>query len=180
MKPKLFTAILLSILATTIVGIVAGFNWQNSDLSNRADTLRIKLGDLEIRDERIDQLTKLQSEYRSHIGLSALIDSALPKGKRQSELVLQLKQLVTSAGMSFPGVTFPTTEKPGPTSQTVPSGAGVAIPITMALSGSYSQLQNFLQSLERFSRTINVTSITIDRTKDKLNFSITLTVQVIP
>jgi Tfp pilus assembly protein PilO len=115
----------------------------------------------------------------------AKVDLALPKVKKQSEVALQLQQLANGSGMTISAISFSGGASgqslPSATSQTIAVGNATALPITFQLTGTYEQLQTFLQKLEQLNRYTNVSSLSISRTtSNKLTFSLTVNAFIKP
>lgn len=185
MKAKQFFYVSLGILAVLIAGGGAGYYYASWMVESRTDTLRHRLAVQTVTDDQISSLESLKKTYAKLEPLIPAIDAALPHSKQQSEIALQLQTLAANAGMSLPSVSFsPGATAPAPTSQTVKGPAGVlALPISFSLTGTYPQLQSFLQSLESLNRYTGVSSLAISRKDDKsktLNYNLTVNVYVKP
>lgn len=182
MKPKQFFFAMLILLAALAGGGGYGYYTQTLALEKRTDQLRQKLADLQIADGEITKLNTLKTQYLSIEQLLPRLDIALPRAKQQSEIILQLERLAQNAGLNLPQTTFQAvTGLPGPTTQTAKSGDVFALPISFQMTGSYAQMQAFLQSLESFGRYTSVKSIAITSSAPRvLNFSVNLEVYMKP
>src|SRR5207302_3804576 len=83
--------------------------------------------------------------------------------KQQSEIVLQLQQVASKAGMTLPGASFTASSLPTATSQTTKVGDALALPVAFTLTGTYDQLINFLTQVEHLGRYSSVNSLAIAR-----------------
>lgn len=184
LSPKRFFFVLLGLGAVMLGGI--GYGYYQATLWMKDQTVKLShiSTDAEIASEHLDQLTSLKKQFQELQPVLVKLDAALPKDKNQSTLLLQIQQLATSAGMSLPAASFQASNGlPTATSQTVKAGDVLALPISFQLSGTYDQLQTFLQSVERLGRYSNVGSLAITRADERsknLTFAITLNVYVKP
>lgn len=175
MKPKLFYFVLAGLLTIGAAGTVAGYYFASQGLNQRKQVLKQELTKSALADERIDQLTSLRSQFKQLSPLAAKLDNALPRVKKQSEVILQIQQVATSAGMGVSNISFQANNGlPTDTSQAVKIGDYFAMPISFQLSGSYPQLQSFLQQLESLERYTSVTQLSISRSGSRLTFTINL------
>lgn len=167
MKPKRFYYILIAVISVASLGGLGLAYLQFGGLQTQADKVRAQMVSSTLASERIEQIDELRQEYDKVAKLKPVLDRALPYEKQQSSLVLKLEQLARSAGMSIPAAGFTSSDIPAGTSQTVPSGNVLAMPISFELTGSYEQLQSFLKGLERLDRYTSVSSIAISRVEGK-------------
>lgn len=182
--PKQFYFVMLGGLAAIIA--LGGFAYVKaiSGLNSQSQSLRKDLAEIKLSTERNDSLRLLKTSYDNVVPVLPLIEKALPKTKKQTEIILQLKQIASESGMSIPGFIFAVSEKlPNATSQTTPAPPVAALPIEVQLNGSYTQMQGFLQKLENLDRYNNVKVLTINRSDPKgasLTFSISLNAYLQP
>ena len=168
MKPKQFFFAMLgaTVLWTALLGVAYYLGTQ--DVQARRSKLATELSDAAAADDKITQLQQLKHDYDKIQPLLPSLDDALPKTKNQSQLTLQIQQLASAAGLSLPGVAFQgNSPLPSANSQTVKAGDVLTMPVTFQLTGSYEQLQSFLQGLEHMSRLVSVTSLGISRVEGK-------------
>ncbi len=179
-KPKQFYFILLGLLVFSFAGGALAYYFSYTQLNSQSSLLRRTLADMQLSGDRIDQLSQLKAQYRALTPDLPLFARALPTAKNQSEIVQQLNQLASTNSMSLPGVSFAgdSATLPGPLTLTAKAGNMLAVPIAISLTGTYDQMQNFLQSLEKLGRYNSVTSLTINRTGvgNSLSFAITANV----
>lgn len=176
LKPKQFYFVMLGGLAAIVLAGSFAYFQAAKVLENRAGLLRKSLADIQLSKERIDHLQLLSKDYNSILPLVPTIEKAVPKTKKQSEIVLQVKQIATESGMSVSGFTFPASGKlPAATSQTVAAGGMLGMPLDFQLSGNYSQIQPFLQKLENLDRYTQVTTLSISKAEGRnVTYNITL------
>ncbi len=183
MKPKILFYI-LSVLLVIIVGCgAAGIYYLRTVVARETTALRETQAAIIVNNEHVDQLQQLKKQYLALLPKFASLELALPRAKKQSEIVLQLQKLASDVGMSIPNISFNSISGnglPSSTSQTVTAGDAVALPISFQTQGTYDQFQRFLTSLETLNRYTNVTSIGIARTKTGNTYTIQLNVFIKP
>jgi Tfp pilus assembly protein PilO len=184
MKAKQFFFVTLGVLCALVAGGGTGYFYASGLVKARTDTLRHRLASQTVADDEISSLANMKKTYEKLQPLIPSIEAALPRSKQQSEIALQLRSLAGSSGLSLPSINFTASAGPAPTSQTVKGPSGVlALPISFQLTGTYSQLQSFLRSLENLNRYTGVTSLSISRKDEKLktlSFSLTINVYIKP
>ena len=93
-----------------------------------------------------------------------LLDEALPREKKQTEILAQLQNIASQVGLQITSVNMPSPlGLPTSVSQTIRSGSVLALPISFQLSGSYDQLQQFTSRVENLNRFTNITNLAISR-----------------
>jgi Tfp pilus assembly protein PilO len=182
-KPKQFFYVLIGVSGLLVAILGYGYYFEVNRIKTKTAALAKTAADAAVAAEHVDQLSDLKQQFRELAPVLAKLDVALPRDKNQSEVVLQIQQLAAGAGMQLPSANFQANNGlPTATSQTVKSGDVLALPISFQLSGSYDQLQTFLQSMEKLGRYSNVASLSITKADGSKNlaFSITLNVYVKP
>lgn len=165
MKPKQFFMVLLGIFGGLVLLGGGGYYFGLTQLQNRSTTLATQLAAQQSADESIENLSRLKRQYdRDIVPILPLLDDALPRDKKQTEILAQLQAIAGEVGLSIQSVSMPS---PGglPTgvSQTVKAGTVLALPISFQLSGSYDQLQRFTARIESLNRFTNITNLAISR-----------------
>jgi Tfp pilus assembly protein PilO len=179
--PKRYFYVLCGVLGLLIVGGGFGYYFLSKSPASGTAELSQRLGDQQVAMQKLQALQDLQQQYQRLQPLIPTVYDALPNQKDQSTIALQLHDLAQNSGMNLDSLTFAPSTIPGPTSQTVAAGSVLAIPVTFQLSGSYAQLQAFLQGQERLNRYTSVTSLTITTSANGgLTFAITLNAYVKP
>lgn len=183
LTPQVFTYVLGGLLVVLIAG--GGYGYYLASVSLQADTVKLeqKLAEQQLADDKLSDLEQLSRRYNDLKPVLANLDTALPTVKRESQIGIQLQTLAAESGMTISSITFPAgTALPSAVSQTVKQGDVLAIPVSFELTGSYAQLQQFLQQQEKLSRITNVSSLTISRVdaKGTLKFGITLNAYIKP
>ena len=165
MNPRQFFYVLIGSLAVALAGGGAGYYFALTRLNSQSAALAGKLAESADAADQIGTLSMTQRIYkRDIVPILPLIDQALPREKKQTEILAQLQNIAGEQGLAITSVTMPSpTGVPGLTSQTIKSGVVLALPISFQLSGNYSQLQAFLRKIETLNRFTNVTNLAISR-----------------
>lgn len=151
-----------------------GYYIASSYMAARTDDYTKKLADMQMAQDKIDQLQDLKSQLKKLQGDIQLIETALPRTAQQTELTLQLQSLAVQSGMSISQISFPTA---GPATGAKTAAKQDPIQNFIAnfnLEGSYSKLQNFLQRQEQLNRYTNVTNLSISKDQKSQNLIFTI------
>jgi Tfp pilus assembly protein PilO len=147
MKPKQFFLVLLGVFAVLVLVAGAGYYFGLKQLQSKAATLSMGLASQAEADKRIETL-----------------DEALPRDKKQTEILAQLQLIASQSGLQITSVSMPSPlGLPTSVSQTVKSGTVLGLPINFQLSGTYAQLQEFTARVENLNRFTNITNLAISR-----------------
>ena len=165
MKPKQFFQVLLGIFGATLVLTGGGYYLGLQQLKTRSATLAAQLAAQSAADSQIDDLSRLKRQYtRDIVPILPLLDEALPRDKKQTEILAQLQNIAADVGLQIASVSMPSPlGLPTSVSQTIKSGTVLALPISFQLSGSYDQLQAFTERVENLNRFTNITNLGISR-----------------
>jgi Tfp pilus assembly protein PilO len=168
MKPKQFFFMVLGVLVLVVVGGGAGYFYGLKLVKAQSANLSVMLAEQKVADEQIDSLQKLDAKYHKEIiPIQPLIDASLPRSKQQTEILAQIERLAGANGMTLSGATMPgPTGLPSEVSQTIKSGAVLALPINFHISGTYAQLETFTSQLENLNRFTNITTLQVHRDRD--------------
>jgi len=163
MKPKQFFYVLLGVMALLVAAGGGGYYLALGRLQTNSKTLSVQLAEQAAAGEQIERLTRLKFQYnRDIVPILPLIDAALPRDKKQTEILAQLQNIAAASGLSITSVSMPSPlGLPTSVSQTIKAGAVLALPISFQLSGTYDQLQAFTARIERLNRFTNVTNLAI-------------------
>ena len=163
MKPKQFFYALLGILAVVLAAAGAGYYFALGRLHTEATAQSAALATQTQTAAEITSLERLEVQYNHQIvPILPLIDEALPREKKQTEILAQLQNIAANVGLSISSVNMPApVGLPTAVSQTVQTGAVLALPISFQLSGTYDQLQSFTQAVENLNRFTNITNLAI-------------------
>jgi Tfp pilus assembly protein PilO len=165
MKPKQFFMVLLGVFGVTVVLAGAGYYWGLGQLKSQSAKLATGLAAQADADAQIDNLDRLKRQYdRDIVPILPLLDAALPRDKKQTEILTQLQTIASQVGLQITSVSMPSPlGLPTGVSQTVKSGTVLALPISFQLAGSYDQLQQFTARIENLNRFTNITNLAISR-----------------
>lgn len=168
MSAKRLHFIMLGLMALIIIGGSVGFYFANSKLKILVSQITEKKEDIEVANAKLEQIAKLKKELQDIESIKPDIDTALPKGKSQEEIVAQIVTIATRSGLPVQEIAFEETSGlPSETSQTKTSVASVnvsAVPVTIRYgSMPYTQLKAFLADLFNIRRNANVTELKIQR-----------------
>lgn len=165
MDPKRFFYVLLILLAVVVTAGGGGYYLALKQLNAQKQAVADKMLAAEQASQEIDSLASLKRQFDKDVAPNlALIDNALPKDKKQTEILAQLQNIAGASGLTISTISMPSPiGVPTSTSQTIKSGQVLALPISFQLSGTYDQLQTFLKKVERLNRFTNVTNLGISR-----------------
>jgi Tfp pilus assembly protein PilO len=184
MKPKQFFLVLIGSFAVILLAGGAGYYWALQKLNSQSTELSTGLAAQTAADEQIDRLAMLRGRYNREIEpILPLLDDALPRDKKQTQILAQLQTIAAGVGLQITSVSMPSpVGLPTNVSQTVKSGTVLALPISFQLSGSYEQLQQFTAKVENLNRFTNITNLAINHTdKSKpIVYSISLSAYIKP
>lgn len=163
MKPKQFFYVVLGIMALIVLAGGGGYYLALKMLNAQSATLATQLGQQKQMAEKIETLTRLERQYKKDIEpIIPLIDAALPRDKKQTEILAQLQSIAQDVGLQITSISMPSPlGLPTSVSQTVKAGNVLALPISFQLSGTYNQLQTFTARVESLNRFTNITNLAI-------------------
>lgn len=184
MKPKQFFLILLGIFGATVLVAGGGYYLGMKQLKSKSTQLATGLAAQSAADSQIENLSRLKRQYdKDIVPIIPLLDMALPREKKQTEILSQLQNIASQTGLQITSVGMPSPlGLPTGVSQTVKSGTVLALPISFQLSGTYDQLQQFTAKVENLNRFTNVTNLAIshaDKSKPTV-YSIALNAYIKP
>jgi Tfp pilus assembly protein PilO len=165
MKPKQFFFILLGIVGVTLLVAGGGYYMGLTQLNAQSTTLGTGLASQADADTQIEKLGLLKREYdRDIVPILPLLDEALPREKKQTEILAQLQNIASNVGLQIASISMPSPlGLPTSVSQTVKAGTLLALPVSFQLSGTYDQLQQFTERVENLNRFTNITDLAISR-----------------
>lgn len=136
----------------------------NTEVAVQKETLAQK-------EDKLEGLEKIKSQWTSLRGQVATIQRALPKGPDVPGILSSAEPLVSSAGLQLQGFSIQasevtsgqaTQEGQSAVSQEGSLSSGIsAVPVNFTLSGSYLSFLAFLDNLENNIRPVSVNTITI-------------------
>jgi Tfp pilus assembly protein PilO len=165
MKPKQFFYVVLGMIGVLLAAGGGGYYLAWKQLQTQSSALAEQLGQQKAADDQIETLGRLQRQYdKDIVPILPLIDAALPRDKKQTEILAQLQSIAKDVGLQITSVSMPSpVGLPTAVSQTIKAGNVLALPISFQLQGSYDQLQTFMARVENLNRFTNVTNLAITR-----------------
>jgi len=184
MKPKQFFFVLLGITVLMVAAAGGGYYWAMKKMQSDSQVLAGELADQTAANNEIDTLNHTQYVYNNQIvPILPLMDEALPRDKKQTEILAQLQNIATSVGLHITSISMPSPQGlPTGVSQTQKVGNVLALPISFQLSGTYDQLQTFTQDVENLNRFTNITNLAVshaDKSKPII-YSLALDAYILP
>ena len=163
MKPKQFFFVLVGIGFLVVCAVGGGYYLAMNMLNSNANNLATQLGQQTALANQISSLDRLQYQYNHVIvPILPMIDEALPRQKKQTEILQQLQNIASSVGLQITSISMPApTGLPTSVSQTIKAGTILALPISFQLSGSYTQLQTFTADVENLNRFTDITNLAV-------------------
>jgi len=164
-KPKQFFFIMLGILVLALGAGGYGYKYALAKMKTDTGGLAEKMAEEVAAQQQMEKLDKLRHDYnRDIVPILSLIDNALPRDKKQTEILAQIERIAIDTGVvqPFQSVTMPSPAGlPSDVSQTIKAGVVLALPINFTAEGTYAQLQQFTSRLETLNRYTDVTSLAI-------------------
>ncbi len=143
----------------------AGYYYAFQQLTTRSQVLATNEAAQKVAEAQLGDLGTLQHKYNAEVvPVLPLMDQALPRDKKQTEILAQIEHIAGNVGVPITGVTMPSpVGLPSSVSQTTKAGVVLALPISFQVVGSYAQLQTFTTTLESLNRFTNITNLAISR-----------------
>jgi Tfp pilus assembly protein PilO len=163
MKPKQFFYVALGLIAGIAAVAGGGYYYGLKQLTTRSTALSTALSEQTAATDQIDSLSKLKHQYDHDIvPILPLVDEALPRDKKQTEILAQLQNIAANVGLQITSINMPAPAGlPTSVSQTIKAGTVLALPISFQLSGTYDQLQTFTSRVENLNRFTDITNLAI-------------------
>lgn len=183
MTPKIMYYILLAIISVLIVAGAGAYYISHNRLQTKISRVEQLNADIVLAREKLRNLQNLEQLYDNIRPLEDKMARMLPEDKKQSEVAAKIYTMIDSAGLEGSGIAFESTNGV-PSTQSQTSAGDVenvrVMPVNFSVEGSYTQLQAFLDKIERQERLMQVTSLSIQRSgeENELSFNIQLEVFV--
>jgi Tfp pilus assembly protein PilO len=164
MTAKRFFSVLALGLGLALVGLGYGYEQALHNLQQQKTNYAQRLSDLQLANDKLNQLSDLQSQYDRLSPIIGNLDAILPHDKQQSTIAIELYNAAQANGMQLSSLAFPPPDGkllPGPTTQTFKAGGVLATSAHFTLIGTYAQLHGFLATVEHLKRLSSVTSLAI-------------------
>lgn len=161
-----FSFMLVGLLALVLGGGTYGYYWAQGKLVARnAEYNQLQL-QLVNEQKHTDQLLQLSRRYNEAKGRLDDINQALPRASQQAEVLLIVQEAASQTGVKLPSIAFtgsPQLANPQ-LNQATKTGDLYVVPISLKLSATYAQLNDFLKRLENLSRYNSVGSLSLSKT----------------
>lgn len=166
MTPKKMNIFLIALMAFLVAVTLGGLFLANKQLTEIAkETSRLK-AEGEVAQKQIDSYSITKTKVESLDYVNELADKVLPAEEDQSTLVAEITQFALRSNLKITQLTFSepaaVTTKDKSKKSVLPSGVSVTpISLSFAAGASYSDVLDFLQTLENNQRKNQVTNITL-------------------
>lgn len=161
-QARVYTGIVLSILTVAFFGFFA-IRPTLVTISGLLKEIKDKKEVVNQMDQKINNLTKAQTNYNQIKEKLYLVDQSLPQDPGLSVLIKQLEALTRLSSVNFESVRFEKTNLQGETEKK----ENQEVTFSLVLSGNYQNLKNFLNSLDILRRVILVESFAFRSTMEE-------------
>lgn len=168
---KVYTEIVLSILMVAFFGFFA-IRPTLVTISGLFKEIKDKKEIVTQMDQKINNLSKAQANYNQVKNRLYLVDEALPQDPALSLLIKQVESLARVSSVNLESVKFNKTNLQGETGKE----EAQEVTFSLAFSGDYKNLKQFLNSLDTLRRVILVESFAFKSQTEKEVQLLTLTV----
>jgi len=155
-KARVYTGIIFSLLMIAFFGFFA-IRPTLITISGLLKEIKDKKELVNQMDQKIDNLTNAQANYSQIKNNLYLVDQSLPQDPTLSVLIKQLEVLAQRSSVSLDSVRFSKTNLQGK----VEKKEKQTVSFSLALSGNYQNLKQFLNSLDTLRRVISVESFAL-------------------
>jgi len=142
-----------------------------NDITQAREDLAIRRERLKERTELVNKVDQLNSEYQKYADQIKKLDKLIPEKKQADQIISSLQEIANQSGLNMTEIAVADSTKQGKTSNYQSSL------ISLQLSGSYSQFNNFLKLIEQSLRLYDINDITMSASggaqqKAALNFQV--------
>lgn len=174
-QPRRFYYVMLAVLLLTALGSVAGFLWADKQLKQKSVEVSELMADRDVQNDSIQKLNAAKKTAQDTKSTADLVNSALPKQKKQENLVADIISIANSTtGMGSDKITnfgFSGSGSPNSLSGATPlkdiQGVYVYQFNLQIKDISYATLLELLQRLELNKRIVQVDQLQIVPDKAK-------------
>lgn len=152
-KTRVYTSIILSILTVAFFGFFA-IRPTLVTISGLLKEIKDKKAVVEQMDQKINNLTKAQINYSRIANELNLVGESLPQDPALPILIKQLESLARLSSVNLESIRYEKTNLQGELAKE----ESQATSFNIALTGSYQNLKQFLNSLDTLRRIISVES----------------------
>lgn len=186
MAPRKFFMIMVSVVVLASALSVAGYVWADKKLQKQSDQVSTLLAERDAQSDKIDKLKISKNSVQDSEKLKKLIDSLLPKQKKQETLVADIIYTATKeAGIQSAqiiNISFSGTGSPDSLSGTSVSKEiqGVYVyPFSLQLKDiSYETMLKLFSELEKNQRIIQADQVQISPDKTKTGYLSTVSLSL--
>ena len=186
MNPKRFFIIMLAVLSLATATSIMGFLWADKQLKKSAASVSELLATRDVQTEKIESLKASKKSVQDPKTLEALINTLLPKQKKQDNLIANVINTATKqAGIStdqITNITFSGSNTPDSLSGTTLSKevTGVYVyPFTLQLKNiSYETMLKLFSEFEKSKRIIQADQVQIVPDKAKVGYLTSITLSL--
>ena len=186
MSPKRFFIIMLAVLSLATATSILGFSWADSQLKQRAASVSQLLADRDVQTNKIENLKTSKKSIQDSKTLDALINTLLPKQKKQDNLIANVINTATKqAGLTpdqISNISFSGSGTPDSLSGTTQSKevTGVYVyPFTLQLKNiSYDTMLKLFAEFEKSKRIIQADQVQIVPDKAKVGYLTSITLSL--
>ena len=158
-------------LALGLLVIVGCFYYSYNKLVPQYRKDKASLALVQAEDMAIDsKIQSLQNSKQTLTDLGDLVDKmlvAVPDGEDAPNLITEIEALATQNKVSVPNIQITSTEN-------TDASASNIIPVALTANGTFSNVHQFIHSLEKDLRFMNIQNITISAVGDQFSASIQL------
>lgn len=167
---KLYTGLILSLLTVAFFGLFA--------LRPTLTTIAGLVGDLQDKktinqklQEKINNLSRAQTNYSQTVNSLGLLDQALPSNPSVSQIAYQIEILAQKSNLVVRSINFESVNMKGESPKQKNE-----VSFDFTLNGDFQSLKIFLGSLENLRRIITINSFSLSRSKNTETQTMTLNV----
>lgn len=154
-------AIQASVAFAAVILLLVGIFYFSGKIKERGGILVSAKSELASRSASLEELARLQSQYKKAKDYLALLGSAIPRESDLFNISRDFQILATQAGISH---TFAFTGE----SPAADGGLG-AVNFRLQMEGDIYGIQTFVNSLEKFKYLTRLESFSVSKTKDGRN-----------
>ncbi len=132
-----------------------------SELRAEQEQVQQEIGGLQVQLERLRELQRQEPQLRAQF---ARLQDALPDDPRLPDFILQVQEAANLAGIDFLSITpsLPAAFTPPGAMQPPPEAAQLqAISVSISVTGTYFEVEDFIIRLERLQRAVRIGSFTL-------------------
>ncbi len=181
MSPRQFFFGLISLTIVVLIGGGYFFFHATNKYSQGNKKLDRLLADIKVLQDQSQRQRQLKHDYdHKVVPKLPLLDRALPKDKDQALATQQISDLAAKNGVAFTNIQFTPSQGPSATSQTQSANGVLALPISFSTTGSYNQIQEFLQGIENFPRECDIVNVSLSASENTVSANLIVNMYLLP